>query len=68
MTMPSMAGNELSIALREIRKNIPIILCTGYSYTLNYEGPKQIGIDAFIYKPFTRPESGPLPRNLTREY
>lgn len=53
MTMPSMTGDILSVEMRKIRPDIPIILCTGYSNRINEENAKQLGIDAFAYKPFT---------------
>jgi CheY-like chemotaxis protein len=56
MTMPSMTGDELTMELRKIRRDIPVILCTGYSNTIDEEGAKEIAIDAFVYKPFTRPD------------
>ncbi|BHH85339.1 hypothetical protein LA52FAK_36280 [Desulforhopalus sp. 52FAK] len=54
MTMPSMTGDQLSVEMRKIRHDILIILCTGYSNTINDESAKQIGIDAFVYKPLTK--------------
>ena len=33
-TMPQMTGEELAQALRRIRPDIPIILCTGFSHTM----------------------------------
>ena len=54
MTMPSMTGDELSIEIRKIKQDIPIIICTGYSNKMNDEGAQQIGINAFAYKPFTK--------------
>ncbi|MFT5701160.1 MAG: two-component system cell cycle sensor histidine kinase/response regulator CckA [Desulforhopalus sp.] len=54
MTMPSMTGDVLLMEMRKIRHDIPVILCTGYSNKINDEGAKQIGIDAFAYKPFTK--------------
>ncbi|MCP4625571.1 MAG: response regulator [bacterium] len=31
MTMPNMTGDELAARLMQIRADIPVILCTGYS-------------------------------------
>jgi CheY-like chemotaxis protein len=49
MTMPKMTGDELAAAIRTIRPDIPIILCSGYSERLR--SAKAGGIDAFAYKP-----------------
>ena len=34
-----------------LRSDIPIILCTGFSHTINEEKAKAIGIRKFIMKP-----------------
>ncbi|MDH3601950.1 MAG: PAS domain S-box protein, partial [Candidatus Tectomicrobia bacterium] len=53
-TMPDMTGEELAGALRRIRPDIPIILCTGYSHLIDTEKAKALGIDAFCLKPLMR--------------
>ncbi len=50
-TMPEMTGEDLARALRRIRPEIPIILCTGFSHRINAEEAKALGIDAFCLKP-----------------
>ncbi len=35
----------------KIKPNIPIILCTGFSATIDDHKAKAIGIRAFVYKP-----------------
>ncbi|MGL1933297.1 MAG: ATP-binding protein [Desulfotalea sp.] len=54
MTIPHMTGDKLAIKLKQIRANIPIILCTGYSSKINAEIAQEIGINAFMYKPFSK--------------
>ncbi len=54
MTMPSMTGDVLSTEIRKIQPDIPIILCTGYSRKISEELAKNIGINAFVYKPYTK--------------
>jgi len=54
MNMPAMSGSELAISILEISRSQPIILCTGYSEFMNSEKAKEIGISAFVMKPFTR--------------
>ena len=51
-TMPEMTGAELAQRMLQIRPNLPIILCTGYSSIMNEEKAKEVGIKAFILKPF----------------
>lgn len=50
-TMPEITGEDLAMALRRIRPDIPIILCTGFSYVINAEKAQTLGIDAFCLKP-----------------
>lgn len=50
-TMPGMTGDELAKKMLEIRPNIPIIICTGYSSKMDKEKANQIGISALIMKP-----------------
>lgn len=53
LTMPQMTGEALSCELRHIRPDIPIILCTGFSYTMTADIASALGIDAFLMKPLT---------------
>jgi PAS domain S-box-containing protein len=50
-TMPHLTGADLARALRGLRPDIPIILCTGYSQTMTAEQAAQLGLDAFCMKP-----------------
>lgn len=50
-TMPNMTGMELAKKLLDIRQDIPLILCTGYSELITGEKAREIGIRQFIMKP-----------------
>jgi CheY-like chemotaxis protein len=50
-TMPHLTGESLTRALRRIRPDIPIILCTGFSDTMTEERAQALGIEAFCLKP-----------------
>ena len=50
-TMPGMTGDALAKELMNVRPNLPVIICTGYSQTIDQERAKQIGIKAFVMKP-----------------
>ncbi|MDT7042803.1 PAS domain S-box protein [Candidatus Nitronereus thalassa] len=50
-TMPGMTGDALAKALRTLRADLPIVLCTGFSHTMTPEKAKQTGIHAFLKKP-----------------
>ncbi len=51
-TMPGMTGIELSKKALAIRKDLPIILCTGFSNEINRESAEALGIRKFIMKPY----------------
>ena len=49
--MPKMPGNILAVELMKIRRDIPVILSTGYSRKMSHETIKAIGAKALIHKP-----------------
>jgi CheY-like chemotaxis protein len=51
MTMPNMTGDELAAKMMEIRADIPVILCTGYSERISKDKAHAIGIKEFVLKP-----------------
>ncbi|MFP4087893.1 MAG: PAS domain S-box protein [Desulfobacteraceae bacterium] len=55
-TMPHMTGRELAQKVMDIRPNIPIILCTGFSEQIDEAKAKAVGIRAFVIKPIVMKE------------
>jgi CheY-like chemotaxis protein len=51
MTMPGLTGDQLAQKLMEIRSDLPVILCTGFSARINEEKALALGIRAFVSKP-----------------
>jgi CheY-like chemotaxis protein/two-component sensor histidine kinase len=51
MTMPKMTGDELAREIKQIRHDIPVILCTGFSSKITSDNAPQFDIDAFLMKP-----------------
>jgi FixJ family two-component response regulator len=51
MTMPERTGAELARQLIELRSDIPIILCTGFSEGIDAAKAKEIGIREYMMKP-----------------
>jgi CheY-like chemotaxis protein len=51
MTMPGMTGDRVAQNFLEIRQDIPIIICSGYSEHISQEKAKSIGIRKFVMKP-----------------
>ncbi len=56
MTMPEMSGIDLSRAIKNIREDIPIILCTGFSEDINSEADLPDQLDALLMKPVESPQ------------
>jgi len=54
MTMPNMNGAELIQKIRVIRKDIPIILCTGFSELIDQEKASALGIQKYLMKPVVK--------------
>jgi PAS domain S-box-containing protein len=67
MTMPGMTGDRLAQKLKEIRHDIPIILCTGYSDHMSEEKAKEIGIQEFIMKPLNMRSLAETTRKILKE-
>jgi PAS domain S-box-containing protein len=54
MTMPGITGDKLAAELMSVRRDIPVILCTGYSNQISEKTAADIGIKAFAYKPVSK--------------
>ncbi len=54
MTMPNMTGERLAIKIKEIRNEIPVIICTGFSEKISNEKALALGINGFLMKPITK--------------
>ena len=53
-TMPNLTGLNMASMMLEIRPDIPVILCSGYSSVANEEQALAAGIKAFVLKPITK--------------
>ncbi len=49
--MPGITGTEIAQKIFEIRPNMPVILCTGFSGSVSLEQAKEIGIKEYLTKP-----------------
>ena len=54
--MPEMSGDVLIRALRRVRPDIPIILCSGFFQEVPARHAQTLGINAFLRKPVTPAE------------
>ncbi|MBT6338329.1 MAG: response regulator [Desulfobacula sp.] len=51
MTMPGLLGTQLAKKLLEIRPDLPILICTGFSERVDQETASSFGIKGYINKP-----------------
>jgi len=70
MTMPGMTGVNLSEKLMEIRPEIPIIICTGYSALVDEKKAKEMGLASYLMKPLKMMETAQTIRKIldNKEY
>ncbi len=64
VTMPEITGVELARQILQIRADVPIIMCTGFSHLIDAETAKAAGIKAFVAKPLTKREIARTIRNV----
>lgn len=51
-TMPYMNGVELAQKMLEIKSDIPVIICTGFTTLISVDDARERGIRDFVMKPF----------------
>jgi CheY-like chemotaxis protein len=64
MTMPGMTGTGLAKAVKAVRNDLPIILCTGYNEQISQENAQSLGIQALIMKPVGMQQLAETIRNV----
>jgi nitrogen-specific signal transduction histidine kinase/ActR/RegA family two-component response regulator len=63
-TMPGLTGMELAKQMMSVRPDLPIILCTGYSASVDEGRVKEAGLSALIFKPLLKNELLALIRSV----
>ncbi len=66
-TMPKITGIELTRKVRELRPDIPVILCTGFSELITEEKLKALGVKEYIMKPIHCKEMAGIIRSVLDE-
>jgi len=66
-TLPKITGKELSKQILQIRPDMPIILCTGYSNAITKKEAESIGIREFMLKPLSLQELQNVVRRILDE-
>lgn len=64
MTMPGMNGAELVHRIRQIKADLPVVLCTGFSDLLNEQVVKLLGSAEYLMKPVVRSELARVVREM----
>jgi PAS domain S-box-containing protein len=53
LTMPGLSGEELARRLKELRPDLPVVLCSGFGERMDAAALRAAGIDACAAKPYT---------------
>ena len=53
MSMPGMTGKQLAAAVKAVRPDVPVILCTGFSEQIDGRG-ENLDVEGFLMKPVDR--------------
>jgi len=56
LSMPEMNGIKLAGRMKELKPELPVIICTGFTDRITDETIRKIGIDGYILKPFIKRE------------
>lgn len=64
LTMPHLTGEGLAQEILSLRKDIPIILCTGFKQKMTERHVKEIGLRALLMKPLTMKEMAETIRSV----
>ena len=67
MTMPYLTGDRLTREIKNIRSDIPVIVCTGFSERIDEEKAREMGIRAVLMKPLVRVEFAKMVRKALDE-
>lgn len=65
--MDGMTGDKLVTEMRNIRHDIPIVLCTGFSESITPEKMRELGLSGFYYKPISAQGLGGVVRRALDE-
>ena len=63
-TMPGMTGSELAKAMLQMRPELPVILCTGYTASFSEKDALALGIRHYAIKPLTVAKMAKLVREV----
>jgi signal transduction histidine kinase len=64
MTMPGLTGKELAREILARRPELPVIMCTGFSETMDRNQALELGIREYVMKPVVRQELAQIVRKV----
>ena len=67
MNMPNMTGDLFAQKVREIKQDVPVIICTGFSARINQAKAEAAGIKGFLMKPIVKAEMAKMVRKVLDE-
>ena len=67
LAMPEMTGDQLAEGILELRGDIPIVLCTGFSERFNETQSRELGVQRYLYKPVLADELAEVVREVLDE-
>ena len=67
MTMPKMTGLDLVRRIRELRQDLPVIMCSGFSEHINEKVLREVGVRYYLAKPMSQAELGNMARRALDE-
>ncbi|MCI5143223.1 MAG: response regulator, partial [Candidatus Electrothrix sp. ATG1] len=66
-TMPGLTGSNLAQSVLQLRPDLPIILCTGYTAAFSEQEALQIGIKKYLIKPLSAKKMAETVREVLDE-
>ncbi len=63
-TMPGLTGGDLARSVLQLRPDLPIILCTGYTSAFSEKEARQVGIKKYVIKPLSTRELAEIVREV----
>ena len=67
-TLPAMTGATLAQEMRRLRPELPVIVSSGSSHTMNADQAQALGLDAFLLKPFLQRDLGLAVRRILDQH
>ncbi|MBI5895663.1 MAG: response regulator, partial [Desulfobacterales bacterium] len=67
VTMPKLTGDRLAREMLQVRPDLPIILCTGFSDKVGSQAAAEIGVKAIVMKPLIHKDLALLVRSVLDE-